>query len=667
MVPGHIDGEEPQEKAGEGQGEVVGRVVRTVYHDANTRYLVLKVQLPGELGATTFVGRHGALEDGAQIEAHGLWGEHPSHGKQFEFSRLRVSQPTTEVGVLRRLMRYPGIKETMARRIYEAFGLEALKTISEHPDRLMEVEGIGKATKKRIVEYHASREGPLVELENRLIELDLSPRLAERVHRRFGESSMEMLESHPYRLAREVKGIGFATADRIARAQGVGLDSEERIDAGIVHALERGERDGHCALPDDRLLEEARRVLGRPLDEIEAGVERLVQAGDLIYEPGVEGEPSLLFYRDYLFAEEGVARVLVELAMSEKAQWEVDGLPEHLSAGQKLAVEAVARNGVVVLTGGPGTGKSTVVRNVIELAMANDLGLLLCAPTGRAAKRLEQTTGQEAKTVHRLLEIQGESGEFFYNANNPLPPGLVVVDESSMLDLQLGEALLTALTPEHRLMLVGDADQLPSVGPGNVLRDIIRAASHQDSPISVVRLDQIFRQAEGSSIVLNAHRVLAGQAFEPDPPGQKGQFFFTRTQEAKRSHEVIVKLASERIPEVYGFDPVTEVQVLCPMHKGQAGTESFNRALQEVYTQDAPELSLPAFGSLPARIFRAGDRVMQTKNDYQRGVFNTASRSCIRARTSAPFVSPMRFRFTRVREASFRRSCSPSSVSTTSC
>jgi exodeoxyribonuclease V alpha subunit len=607
---------------GSGPLEVQGRVVRTVYHDANTRYMVLKVQLPGELGAVSFVGRHGGVEDGAQIDAMGHWGEHPSHGRQFEFVRLRISQPTTEVGVLRRLMRYPGVRETMARRIFEAFGLETLKILDSHPERLLEVEGIGRKTLERIREYHASREGPLVELENRLIELDLSPSLAERIHRRFGEASLEMLESHPYRLAREVRGIGFVTADRIARALGVAQDSEERIDAGVVYALERAERDGHCALPDQRLIDEARRILGRPAAEIEAGIERLLEHADLVYEPGpVEGE-GLLFHRDFLFAEEGVARALGELALAEKPQWEVEGLPEHLSDGQVRAVEALARNGVVVLTGGPGTGKSTVLRHVIELALANDMELLLCAPTGRAAKRLEQTTEQEAKTVHRLLEIQGESGEFLYNANNPLPPGLVVVDESSMLDLQLAEALLTSLNESHRLMLVGDADQLPSVGPGNVLRDIIRAADFEDSPVPVVRLNQIFRQAEGSSIVANAHRVLAGESLEPDPPGAKGQFFFTRTSEAARSHEVIVKLASERIPQVYGFDPVSEVQVLCPMHKGKAGTEAFNLALQEVYTADAEALELPAFGGVPARKFRVGDRVMQTRNDYQRGVFN---------------------------------------------
>jgi exodeoxyribonuclease V alpha subunit len=602
--------------------QIAGKVVRTVYHDAGTRYTVLRLQLPGELQLTTVVGRTSDVEEGATVEASGRWIVHPTHGEQFEFDRLRVAPPKTAEGVRRRLMRYPGIREVMAQRIVDAFGADALQLLDTAPSRLLEVEGVGRKTLDRIMEYHATRSGPIVELENRLVELDLFPGLADRIHRRYRERALEMLEQHPYRLAREVKGIGFATADRIARALGVDLDSDERVDAGVVFVLERAQREGHCALPRGTLVHDSTRVLGLPPERAESGVDRLVDTGELILEDPT-GSGEICFLREFVLAEEGVARALIEIAVADKPQWAMQGLPDHLAEKQVRSVEAIARNGVVVLTGGPGTGKSTVIRHVIEIARAHDSALMLCAPTGRAAKRLEQTTGVEARTVHRLLEIQGDTGEFLYGANNPLPPGLVVLDEASMLDIGLAEALFSSLTDEHRLMLVGDADQLPSVGPGNVLRDVIAAAGSPDSPIPVVRLDKIFRQDSGSSIVVNAHHVLHGRPLEPDPPGSAGQFFFTRVRDAERVHERVVTLAAERIPEVYRLDSVNDVQVVCPMHKGRAGTEAFNTALQARYTAEAPGVEAPGpRGGGGPRRFNIGDRVMQTRNDYTRGVFN---------------------------------------------
>jgi exodeoxyribonuclease V alpha subunit len=613
-----------------------GTVERTVFHNAETRWTVLRVKMQDEAALITFVGRSPGVEDGAEISVHGRWTNHPSHGRQFAWEHLSVRQPSTAPQIVNRLKTYPGIKDKMAERIVRRFGTDTLTILDSEPQRLLEVEGLGKKTLARVKLHHEEHRGPIADLENRLLELAVSPRFAKLLHRRYGEQAMAMLEHHPYKLAREVQGIGFITADRIARALGVDLDSDERVDAGILHAFEKAENEGHCALPFVSARDQSRKLLGLPGDRIEHGIDRLIEEGDLIprlcppLDPAGPDEAGreLIFPRDHDQSEDNLVHALLGIACAPHEAWTVGDLPDHLSDGQRRAVEAICRSGVVILTGGPGTGKSTVVANVIAVAKREDVPLLLAAPTGRAAKRIEQATGESAKTVHRLLVFEPESAAFVHCANNPLPVGLVVVDESSMLDLELAEALLTSLTTKHRLLLVGDADQLPSVGPGNVLRDLIRAAEHRgghDSPIPVVRLDTIFRQQEGSTIISNAHRVLHGQSLAPDESsrGNQGEFFVLRARDAERTHEVIVELAAQRIPEAFGFDRFSEIQVLCPMHKGAAGTEAFNDTLQARYTGSHERLEgLAAPGGGRARAFHVGDRVMQIRNDYERSVFN---------------------------------------------
>lgn len=604
-------------------GEILeGFVERVVYHKEDTRYLVLRVRAPGHDTLVTVVGRGVPPEEGAKVEFRGGWDVHPQHGRQFRFGSLQVEMPKTPAGVVRRLMRYPGIKETMAARIVARFGLDTLEILDKQPRRLLEVEGIGAKTLDRVVEHHGKTGGPIGKLEAQLLELDMPPYLADAIHRRYGESAIQTLREQPYKMTREVRGIGFSTADRIARALGLSTDSEDRVDAGILHVLESAESDGHCAVPIAWLVSRATAALGVMEDLVRAGGDRLVASGELVLELA-DGDVELCFPHRFVVAERSIAQSLAELARASREPWAVpDSLPADLSEGQRAVVGAMAHGGAVVLTGGPGTGKSTVVKEVIGLARDNGVEVLLCAPTGRAAKRLEQTTGQKASTIHRLLEVQPESGSFAKGPHDPLDPGLLVVDEASMLDVNLAEALLSALTMEHRLLIVGDADQLPSVGPGNVLRDIMAAASHDNSPIGMVRLTEIFRQAEGSSIVANAHRILHGERPVADPAGGGGEFFVVQATDRQRVHDIVVKMAAERIPEAYGLDARLDVQVLCPMHKGPVGTEAFNRSLQDIHTAGQPELEYRAGGRIVLRRFRKGDRVMQMRNDYDKHVYN---------------------------------------------
>jgi exodeoxyribonuclease V alpha subunit len=601
---------------------LAGTVHRVVYHDDDTRYTVLRLLVPGRDALVTAVGRTATVDEGADITLVGQWETHPKHGPQFAFGHVQVEIPTTLVGIERRLRRYPGVKEVMAARIVARFGLQTLEILDTQPRRLLEVDGIGPRTLEKVLEHHRSHTGPVSRIEAQLLELDLPAYLADAIFDRYGEAGVDVLRKEPYRMAREVRGIGFSTADRVARALGLATDSPDRIDAGILHVMEQAQSDGNCALPIEQLVNRAAQSLAVPSEAVREGGERLVSEGELVLEHGNDGTP-LCFPVRLVRAEEAVAGALASLATAERKPWTVPALPGHLSAGQVDAVRAVAEHGVVVLTGGPGTGKSTVVREIIELAQRHDCPLALAAPTGRAAKRLEQATGVKASTIHRLLEIQPETGRFAYGPDNPLEPGLLVVDETSMLDVLLAEALLGALTPEHRLLLVGDSDQLPSVGAGNVLHDIMEAArASEGTGLAMVRLTEIFRQAEGSSIVQNAHRILAGQAPVADPKGEAGEFFVVPARDAQHAHDLVVRMATERIPEAYGLDARTEVQVLTPMHKGGAGTEALNRSLQAHHTSGAPELVLRSAPGAPPRRLCRGDRVMQIRNDYQKNVFN---------------------------------------------
>lgn len=595
-----------------------GSVQGIRYRNAETRYLVLSVRVEGRADLVVATGHGRDVEVGAAVELQGRWVEHPTYGRQFAFERIAEQLPTAPAAIARRLSLYPGIGSVTAERVVAKFGAQTLSILDSQPRRLLEVKGIGARGLDKILEFHATRSGPLAQLEDRLAELDLSTRLAKTLHDRYGDAALQHLEQDPFRLAREVRGIGFKVADRIARALGLSLDAPTRIDAGIVHCMHELAGRGHTAVESRILGRHAVDLLAVEEDVVADGLARLLQDELLAYEPAHEDE---LYIFDPLVrdAEVRVAGTLAALALAPCEQWRVPPHPEHLGDSQRSAVEMVARCGFTVLTGGPGTGKSTVVAQVLALAAHNDVEVMMAAPTGRAAKRLEQATGVAAKTLHRLLEVQPESGGFGRGESDPLPPGLVVVDETSMLDIQMAAALIDALTPAHRVLWVGDADQLPSVGPGQVLRDVIEAAALPESPLAVVRLDTVYRQDASSSIVTNAHRMLHGESLVPDPPQSRGSFFVLRSSDEHKTRAQVIEMATERIPEAFGLKFPDDVQVLAPMRRGAVGTEGLNTALQAFHTADRPGIDS---GDRARGTFREGDRVLQLKNDYERGVFN---------------------------------------------
>jgi exodeoxyribonuclease V alpha subunit len=595
---------------------LAGTVASILYRNETNRYLVLSMRIPGRSDLITATGYGRSCELGAEVEAQGKWVEHPKYGRQFEFARLVEQTPTGPGAVARRLSLYPGIGAVTAERVVAKFGEQTLTILDEQPRRLLEVKGIGAKGLDRILLFHAARSGPLAHLEDRLAELDLSPRLAKSLHARYGDDALLHLESDPFQLARDVRGIGFRVADRIAQALGLASDSPTRVDAGVTHCVREATQQGHCALMSLVLRDRACDLLRVDEDAIAESLSRLFADGFLEAE-AAEGEEIYVFDPEMRAAEQRVAKKIAALALSDRSIWEVPPHPENLGAAQRAAVEAVARAGFTVLTGGPGTGKSTVVAQVLALAERNDVETLLAAPTGRAAKRLEVATGTSAKTIHRLLEIQPMGGHFGRGADDPLPAGLLVVDETSMLDVLLADALLSALTPAHRVLWVGDSDQLPSVGPGQVLRDVIEAAG-EACPIPVVRLDKIYRQDESSSIVTNAHLILRGESLDPDEPNSGGSFFVLRSSDERKTHEQIVEMATERVPQAYSLSFPSQIQVLAPMRRGAVGTEALNEELQRVHSHGQPGIDVASGGGM----YRVGDRVLQLRNDYERGVFN---------------------------------------------
>jgi exodeoxyribonuclease V alpha subunit len=595
---------------------VTGEVERVTYENEETGFRVIRVGSIKDRGSVAAVGKFPAVGPGTKVRITGDFVNDPRHGEQLRVDTLVPVEPDTLVGLERYLGSglIAGVGPGFAKRIVEVFGLGTLKVLDETPERLSEVTGLGERRVEEIRKTWKSQRA----ISNIMLVLQThgaSPALAARIFERYGDRAGQIVQLHPYRLALEVRGVGFKTADRIARSIGIRGDHPERAQAGTWHVLESFADQGHVAVPRAVLVERAAQMLEVDEAHVEAAIDalhgalRIVVEDDLVFpvrlhaaEVSVAGS-----FRRLL---ESPARVLPGLEAAIKTF--EDTAKVVLGPEQRRAVEAAARDKVVIVTGGPGVGKTTIVRAILSVFDRGRLTVTLAAPTGRAAKRMSEATGRPAATLHRALEFDPRLRSFGHDAQRPLDVDAVVVDEASMIDVELMAALLDAVPPAARLVIVGDSDQLPSVGPGAVLRDVIESGI-----VPTVRLNLIFRQTDESRIVANAHAILRGEMPESadiEAPG--ADFFIVKRRDAEEAQKTIIEIVTGRIPKRFGFNPVTDVQVLTPMHRGPAGTQALNAALQAALNPNGPALDRRGV------LFRAGDKVMQTKNDYEREVYN---------------------------------------------
>ncbi|HET6204219.1 MAG TPA: ATP-dependent RecD-like DNA helicase [Planctomycetota bacterium] len=606
-----------------------GTVERIVFRNPETHYTVLRVRVSGR-GEATVVGALPSLAGGESIRIGGEWETDRRFGDQFRARTCEVLPPSSAEGIRRYLGSgfVQGIGPVLARRLVARFGAGTLQVIAEEPARLREVAGIGEKRAGGIERALAAHRS-VAEILSFLQGHGVGAAQALRIHRRYGEEAVRRIRENPYRLATEVQGVGFKTADALAAHLGIAGDSPERATAGVLHVLREAAADGHTCLPFPDLLGRAGRLLETPEERIREAIRSGIETSDLVVEgrpllpstsPGGE-EDRRVFLRSLHTSELGTAlalRRLLEappsppLAGAAAVEQAAAAGGIALSTPQRAAAVLALREPVSVLTGGPGVGKTTLVRLLVEVARRNGIRVLLASPTGRAARRLSEVAGAPASTVHRLLGFDPGSGRFARDNRHPLEADLVVVDETSMLDVVLAYHLLRATRPPTRVLLAGDADQLPSVGPGNVLRDL--AASGR---VPVSRLDEIFRQRSDSSIVANAHRILRGEmpVFAPKGRGLS-DFYFVERADPADVLSTVRRILVERIPKAFRLDPRRDVQVIAPMYRGEVGVDNLNRALRDALNPRGP--ALEAGG----RLFRVGDRVIALRNDYEKEVFN---------------------------------------------
>ncbi len=632
-----------------------GSIERVTYYNPENGYSVLRLRpdqrvaaanTSRDTGVVTVTGNLPELSAGETVRLQGKWVNHPKHGLQFEVERCEQTLPATAAGIRRYLGSglVKGIGPRLAERIVDHFGSQTLEVIEHHPERLREVPDIGPR-RSGLIAAAWQEQKQVKEIMLFLHSHGVSTNLAIKIYKQYGDQAMEIVQSDPYRLAQDIYGVGFKTADRIAQALGLPADHPTRLEAGIVYVIQQAANDGHVYLPKSEALEKAAELLAITPQQLEPALERIAgsgrarlelvplpgdrastapqQTGEAAAEPRAPYEQQAVYLPALYTSEVSVAEKLKALANTWPTR--LSDLPpafaileNQLSLEQQSAIRSALGHPVSILTGGPGTGKTTALRALIAALEAAGKRYALASPTGRAAKRLSQATGRPASTIHRLLGFSPTEG-FKFNAANPLPVDFLVLDEVSMLDLLLANHLLKALQPGTHVLLVGDVDQLPSVGAGDVLRDIIAS---QAAPLT--RLSVIFRQAANSHIITNAHRINQGQqpVFPTTSGGESslgGDFFLFPAEQPEEAASWVQELVCTRIPQKFGFHPRDDIQVLAPMYRGPAGVTALNERLQASLNPGSPgRPEKILFGQL----FRPGDKLMQTQNNYDKEVYN---------------------------------------------
>jgi exodeoxyribonuclease V alpha subunit len=603
--------------------KLVGYVERITYQSAENGYTVAHLKCRSFHQTICIVGFMPALQPGETICCDGTWKRHLIHGNQFQVQSYQIEAPADVIGIKKYLGSglISGIGPVYAEKIVEKFGTETLNIIDQTPEKLAEVSGIGPKRIEQIKNCWNDQKS----IRNVMIFLQscgVSPGFAQKIFKTYRENSIAVVKENPYTLARSMIGVGFKTADNLANKLGIAKEAPQRVDAGIEYVLSCLSEEGHVCYPTDELLTVASEMLDLPQEIIQVRITTLEEEGRLVLASQVhEGLlRQFVWLKPLYLAESGIAREIRRLQsrpsplrrvdVHKALAWVQNQFNIHLAQNQVLAVQKSLIEKMHIITGGPGTGKSTITKTILAITEKLTSKIILCAPTGRAAKRMAEITGKEASTIHSLLEYDFKVGKFKRNKENPLDCDLIIIDESSMIDTYLMYSLLKAIPDRSRVLFVGDINQLPSVGPGNVLRDMI-----DGNAIPVTLLNEIFRQAAGSSIVVSAHQINKG--LMPDCANIAGSdFFFIEASEPEIILKNIVGLVCQRLPKKYGFQPLQDIQVLAPMKKGVIGTENLNSVLQENLNRRGNPFQ---WGG---NRFFVGDKVMQLRNDYKKEVYN---------------------------------------------
>ena len=605
-----------------------GQIERITYTNEENGYSVVKLKVYGRQNLVNVVGNMMAPTPGEILELQGEWSSHPKFGEQFKITHYKTEVPATVYGIQKYLGSglIKGIGPVMAKRIVKKFGESTLDLIETDTDKLLAVAGIGK---KRIgmIKTAWEEQKEIREVMLFLQTHGVGSGYATKIFKQYGDQSIAVVQENPYRLAMDIFGIGFVTADGIAEKLGFDKQCSVRAEAGILYILHQLADDGHVYYPYEPLIQKCRDMLEIHRDRITRAIGANVLAGRIVLEDLNQDAPEFqennkgVFLKKFHVSETGVAARLKRLLNAPKAirtidadkalSWVQNRLAINLAENQIAAIKNASQSKVLVITGGPGTGKTTLINAILKIFSPLNIRIQLAAPTGRAAKRMSETTGYEAKTIHRLLEYSMKKGGFQKDHKHPLLCDLLIVDEASMIDTILMHHLLKAVPLEATFILVGDIHQLPSVGAGNVLKDIMASGA-----IPVTALDKIFRQARESRIIVNAHRINGGKMPLRKPPVGKSDFYFIEQEDPEQVLNTILDLVSQRVPDYFGFDPMHDVQVLTPMHRGVVGSGNLNLSLQNRLNQNTRGIER---GN---RAFRIGDKVMQIKNNYDKEVFN---------------------------------------------